>query len=132
MFLLSQHYKGWWVLCGFSQRPGMNFAETFSPAVKPATVRTLLPLDLSRGWSIHQLDVKNAFLHVILSEAIYYTQPNPNFVCRLNRSLYGLKQAPCAWYSRFSAYLLNLGFVKAKSDTSLFGYSQHLLLAPLH
>jgi len=172
---LSEHYKGWWVLCGFSQRPGMNFAETFSPAVKPATVRTLLPLDLSRGWSIHQLevkntflhgilsetiltfspavkpatirtllpldlsrgwsihqlDVKNAFLHVILSEAIYYTQPDPNFVCRLNRSLYGLKQAPCAWYSRFSAYLLNLGFVKAKSNTSLFGYSQHLLLAPL-
>jgi len=33
----------------------MNFAETFNPAVKPATVRTLLPLDLSRGWSIHQL-----------------------------------------------------------------------------
>ena len=126
-----EHYKGWWVLCGFSQRPGMNFAETFNPAVKPATVRTLLPLDLSRGWSIHQLDVKNAFLHVIMSEAIYYTQPDPNFVCRLNRSLYGLKQAPCAWYSRFSAYLLNLGFVKAKSDTSLFGYSRHLLLAPL-
>ena len=82
--------------------------------------------------------MKNAFLHAILSETVYCAQltgfedpARPDFVCRLNKSLYDLKQAPCAWYSRFSAYLLNLGFVKAKSDTSLFGYSRHLLLAPL-
>jgi len=43
-------------------------------------------------------------------------------VCRLNRSLYGLKQAPRAWYSRFASHLLQLGFVEAKSDTSLFIY----------
>jgi len=36
--------------------------------------------------------------------------------------LYGLKQAPRAWYSRFATYLLSLGFVEAKSDTSLFVY----------
>jgi hypothetical protein len=41
-------------------------------------------------------------------------------VCRLNKSLYGLKQAPRAWYSQFATYLLTLGFVEAKSDTSLF------------
>ena len=33
-----------------------------------------------------------------------------------------LKQAPRAWYSRFAAYLISLGFVEAKSDTSLFVY----------
>jgi hypothetical protein len=33
-----------------------------------------------------------------------------------------LKQAPRAWYSRFGAYLLTLGFVEAKIDTSLFVY----------
>lgn len=43
-------------------------------------------------------------------------------MCRLNRSLYGLKQAPQAWYSRFASHLLHLGFVEAKSDTSLFVY----------
>jgi hypothetical protein len=43
-------------------------------------------------------------------------------VCRLNNSLYGLKQAPRAWYSRFATFLLTLGFVEAKSDTSLFIY----------
>jgi hypothetical protein len=41
-------------------------------------------------------------------------------VCRLNRSLYGLKQAPRAWHSRLATFLLTLGFMEAKSDTSLF------------
>jgi hypothetical protein len=41
-------------------------------------------------------------------------------VCRLNCSLYGLKQAPRAWYSSFASYLVSLGIVEAKSDTSLF------------
>lgn len=40
----------------------------------------------------------------------------------LNKSLYGVKQAPRAWYSRFASFLLSLGFVEAKSDTSLFIY----------
>jgi hypothetical protein len=34
--------------------------------------------------------------------------------------LYGLKQAPRAWYSWFATYLTTLGFIEAKSDTSLF------------
>jgi len=75
------------------------------------------------------MDVKNAFLHGTLSETVYCAQPagfedttHPDYVCRLNRSLCGLKQAPRAWYSRFAAYLLSLGFVEAKSDTSLFVY----------
>jgi hypothetical protein len=42
-------------------------------------------------------------------------------VCRLHKSLYGLKQAPRAWNSRFATFLMTtLGFIEAKSDTSLF------------
>jgi hypothetical protein len=120
-------YKARWVLRGFSQRPGIDFDETFSPVVKPATVRTVLSLVVSRAWPIHQLDVKNAFLHGTLAETVYCMQPSgfvdpahPNSVCRLNKSLYGLKQAPCAWYSRFATFLQSTGFVEAKADTSLF------------
>lgn len=122
-------YKARWVLRGFTQRPGIDFDETFSPIVKPTTVHTVLSLAVSRDWPIHQLDVKNAFLHGTLQETVYCTQPpgfvdpaHPDMVCHLNKSLYGLKQAPRAWYSRFATFLLSIGFVEAKSDTSLFVY----------
>ena len=111
-----ERYKTRWVLRGFTQRPGVDYDETFSPVVKPATVRTVFSLALSRSWPVHQLDVKNAFLHGTLSETVYCSQPagfvdscRPNMVCRLNKSLYGLKQAPRAWYSRFATFLLTLG-----------------------
>jgi len=54
----------------------VDFDETFSPVVKPATVRTVLSLALSRRWPIHQLDVKNAFLHGNLTETVYCQQPS--------------------------------------------------------
>jgi hypothetical protein len=95
--------------------------------VKPTTVHTVISLALSWDWFVHQLDVKNAFLHGTLTETVYYTQPigffdptQPDFVCRLNKSWYDLKQTPQVWYSRFASYLLSLGFVEAKSDISLF------------
>lgn len=124
-----ERYKARWILHGFTQRPGVDFDETFSPAVKPATIRTVLIVALSQNWSVHQLDVKNAFLHRTLHETVYSVQPygfvdstRPDFVCRLNKSLYSLKQAPRAWYSRFATHILSSGFLSAKSDSSLFVY----------
>jgi hypothetical protein len=120
-------YKARWVLRGFTQRPGVDYDETFSPVVKLATVRTVLTLVASRAWPIQQLDVKNAFLHDTLSETVFCSQPTcftnpakPDLVCRLNKSLYGLKQAPRAWYKWFATYMTSLGFIEAKLDTSLF------------
>jgi hypothetical protein len=120
-------YKARWVHRGFTQRPGVDYNETSSPLVKPATICTVLSPVVSRFWLVHQLNVKNAFLHDTLTETIYCSQPtgfvdptHPNRVCLLNKSLYGLKQAPRVWYSRFTTYITSLGFVEAKSDTSLF------------
>jgi hypothetical protein len=122
-------YKARWVLRGFTQRLRVDYDDTFNPVAKRSTVRTVLTLDVSRGWPVHQLDIKNAFLHGTLSEIVYCSQPigfidsvHPQLVCRLNKSLYGLKQAPRVWYHCFASYLASLGFVEAKSDTSLFIY----------
>ncbi|GAA0164695.1 transmembrane signal receptor [Lithospermum erythrorhizon] len=83
------------------QKPGLDCGETFSPVVKPATIRIVLSTTLSNSWCLHQLDVKNAFLHGNIDETVYMYQPldfrdphHPNYVCSLNKSLYGLKQAP--------------------------------------
>jgi hypothetical protein len=65
------HYKACWVLQGFTQRPGVDYDETFSPVVKLAIVHMVLATTVSRAWPIQQLDVKNVFLHGTLSETVF-------------------------------------------------------------
>uniref|UniRef100_A0A2N9FEC2 Reverse transcriptase Ty1/copia-type domain-containing protein n=1 Tax=Fagus sylvatica TaxID=28930 RepID=A0A2N9FEC2_FAGSY len=71
---------------------------------KARLVSKVLSLATTKGWSLRQLDVKNAFLHGHLKEVVYMEQPhgfsdslNPTHVCRLHKAIYGLKQAPHAW-----------------------------------
>jgi hypothetical protein len=63
-------YKARWILWGFTQRPGVDYDETFSPVVKLATAHTVLATAVSRDWPIQQLDVKNVFLHDTLSKTV--------------------------------------------------------------
>ncbi|RLN16196.1 hypothetical protein C2845_PM02G14540 [Panicum miliaceum] len=120
-------YKARWVVRGFSQFPGIDFGDTFSPVVKPATIRTVLSIIASKNWPAHQLDVSNAFLHGHLQEQVFAQQPvgfvdpaRPHHVCSLSKSLYGLKQAPRAWFFRFTGHIKTLGFTATQSDSSLF------------
>jgi hypothetical protein len=112
---------------GFHQIDGIDFTETFSPVVKPSTIRMVITVALVQQWSIRQLDVKNAFLYGFLSEDLFMEQPPemsdsqyPTHVCKLQRALYGLKQAPRAWFDRFSTFLLKYGFFCSLADPSLF------------
>ncbi|KAL4557518.1 hypothetical protein LXL04_035699 [Taraxacum kok-saghyz] len=131
-------YKAHLVANGRRQRPGVDCDETFSPVVKPATIRTVLSLAISHHWPVHQLDVKNAFLHGHLQETVYMHQPPgfrdrslPDHVCLLQKSLYGLKQAPRAWFHRFAEFITRFGFTNSKSDSSLFVYRQGAQIAYL-
>nr|GEW76414.1 ribonuclease H-like domain-containing protein [Tanacetum cinerariifolium] len=61
-------YKAPLVANGRNLQRGIDCDQTFSLVVKPATIRTVLSLAVSRDWPIHQLDVNNAFLHGHLSK----------------------------------------------------------------
>lgn len=60
---LVQRYKARLMAKRYNQVLGFDFRETFSSIVKPATIRVVLTLALSKGWSLRQMDVSNAFLH---------------------------------------------------------------------
>ncbi|RVW60823.1 Retrovirus-related Pol polyprotein from transposon TNT 1-94 [Vitis vinifera] len=85
------------------------------------------PVGSNLDWSLHQLDVKNAFLNGDLEEEVYMDIPaglettsNFNKVCRLRKSLYGLKQSPRAWFEWFTKVVKGYGFVQCQSDHTLF------------
>ncbi|GJY06689.1 ribonuclease H-like domain-containing protein [Tanacetum coccineum] len=60
-------YKARLVVNASTQLEGVDVDETFNSVVKPGTIRTVHSLAAFRHWPIHQLDIRNAFLHGDLS-----------------------------------------------------------------
>ena len=64
-------YKARLVAKGYSQQPGMDYMDTFSPVVHLKTIQTLLALAVAKDWEIQQMDVKGAYLNGTIKEEIY-------------------------------------------------------------
>jgi hypothetical protein len=120
-------YKARLVAKGYSQTYGIDYDETFAPVAKMSTVRMLVSCAANFNWPLHQLDVKNAFLHGDLQEEVYMEIP-PGFatsqaagkVFKLKKSLYGLKKSPRAWFDRFRLAVCGMGYKQCNGDHTVF------------
>ena len=115
-----ERYKARLVARGYSQTYGIDYDETFAPVAKMNTVRILISCAANFGWPLHQLDVKNAFLHGDLKEEVYMDIPpllstaeTVGKVCRLKKALYGLKQSPRAWFTSLDGLCVTWGMDNA-------------------
>lgn len=117
-------YKARLVAQGFSQKPGIDYNETYSPVIDAITLRYLISLVVTGKLDMRLMDVVTAYLYGSLDTDIYMTIPegfkNPVtnipkqcglYSIKLQRSLYGLKQSGRMWYNHLSEYLLQEGYI---------------------
>jgi hypothetical protein len=132
------------VIKGFSQRPGVDYTETFAPVAHSSTQRILLAFVANnQGYRIRQADIIGAFLKGDIDAEIYMSQP-PGFeeselgdhVCRLMKGLYGLKQAGHIFNKKLDKYLVNdLKLRRSEADPCLYfktSKSGRIVLLSLH
>ena len=120
-------YKARLVAKGFSQVPGVDYDETFSPVAKPKSVRIMLAIAAFFDYEIWQMDIKTAFLNGFLKEELYMMQPegfvdpkSANKVCKLQRSIYGLVQASRSWNKRFDEVIKAFGFIQVVGESCIY------------
>ena len=116
-------HKARLVARGFTQAHDIDYTETFSLVIHMNSICVLLSLVVNLNWSLHQLDVSNAFLYGDLTEQVFMEQPlgyvaqgETSQVCLLRRAIYGLKQSPRVWFVKFSGLLTAYGFNPCKSN----------------
>lgn len=68
-------HKARLVAKGYVQKKGIDYEEVFAPVARLDTVKLILALAANRGWEVHHLDVKTAFLNGELEEEVYVMQP---------------------------------------------------------
>ncbi|KAL0453701.1 UNVERIFIED_CONTAM: Retrovirus-related Pol polyprotein from transposon RE2 [Sesamum latifolium] len=108
---------------GYTQRPGVDFEETYSPIAMTKSIRIMFSIATWYDYKIWQMDVKMAFLNSFVEEEIFMDQPEgfttvgeKQKVCRLRRSIYGLKQASRSWNTYFDEFIRGYDFIKNEHD----------------
>ncbi|SJL19090.1 uncharacterized protein ARMOST_22698 [Armillaria ostoyae] len=126
-----EHHKARLVAKGYSQRPGFDYTETFSPTPKWAALRAVLALGALEDLELWSVDISSAFLNGELTEEVYMEQPEgfeekgKEWVWCLFKSLYGLKQAGREWHKKLHATLTDaMGFEQVKCEHSIWVYKR--------
>jgi hypothetical protein len=122
-----ERYKARLVAQGFSQRPGVDFTETFAPTTKWAALRSIFALAAFEDLEFESVDISNAYLNGELKDVeVYMKQPegfevkDSSWAAKLQKGLYGMKQGGRCWYEKLDEVLQREGFRRLRSDASIF------------
>jgi hypothetical protein len=134
---LIDRYKGRLVAQGFSQVPGDDFLETFSPTIRAESLRTLLAIGAAEDLEIRQVDVVSAYPRSKLHATVYMQPPEgldcpKGSVLLVKKSLYGLKQSGREWYIEACKGLESLGLMPCYSEPSVFTTVDRSLIVGLY
>jgi hypothetical protein len=56
-----RRYKAKLIAKGYAQTYGINYEETYSLVAKMMIVKAIIIMAVAKGWSLHQMDLKNVF-----------------------------------------------------------------------
>ena len=121
-------HKARYVAKGYSQTENSDYFETDAPTTQMTSVRVLMQLAAKLDLTVHQLDVKTAYLNAPIDCEIYLEQAegyevpgkDKKLVYKLNKSLYGLKQSGRNWNSVLNNELINNGFKQSLADPCMY------------
>jgi hypothetical protein len=122
---------------GFSQVPGEDFLETFSPTVRFESLQTLLTIGACLDWEVYQTDVVSVYPRSIFHADVYMRPPKrlqtvPGSVLRVKKSLYRLKQSGREWYLEACKGLEELNLYPTFTDACVFVYNKYKLIVELY
>jgi hypothetical protein len=120
------------VFDGSRQSPN-TYDDTYSPTVRPESIRLFHIYAVEMGWEIRQYDVPQAFLQSPVDHDIFVYPPRANVefsgqLLKLRLALYGAKQSSALFYKLLNGFLLSLGFVSSTLDACFYKRSDALII----
>jgi hypothetical protein len=115
-----------------SRQSASTYDDTYSPTVRPESIRIFHVYAVEMGWDIRQYDVPQAFLQSPVDHDIFVHPPRTNIefpgqILKLRLALYGAKQSSALFYKLLNSFLLSLGFVSSTMDTCFYKRHDALL-----
>ena len=125
-----QRFRARLVAKGFTQVPGSDFYETYSPVFSYTSLRTIFAIAADRDLRLDQWDLKNSFIQQRLDVEHMYMECPDGYSKTMEsgepaamhclQSIYGLKQSSRLLHQRLSKFLKTSGFKQLVSDQCVY------------